>query len=131
VLSTGASQSFDGGQTWQGLGAGGDNHGLWIDPKDSKHMKSDVSGDVKIRIYAGSRVVGEMDGPKTAGVNTVRWNLQMQRERVPGEAVPTGGRGGRGGGGAAAFGGAAQSPAPSPGFVSRMPSSSFSNRTEP
>jgi len=38
VLNTGAAQSPDGGTTWQPLGAGGDNHALWIDPKDSKHM---------------------------------------------------------------------------------------------
>src|SRR5579862_506529 len=38
ILSTAASQTFDAGKTWQGIGAGGDNHALWIDPKDSKHM---------------------------------------------------------------------------------------------
>jgi hypothetical protein len=78
------------------------------------HLKSDVQGDVKIRVYQGSRVVAEMDGAKTAGVNTVRWNLQARRERIEGEAATTGaGRGGRGGGVAA--GGAA--PAQAGGFV--------------
>ena len=38
VLNTGAAQTPDGGATWQPLGAGGDNHALWINPKDSKHM---------------------------------------------------------------------------------------------
>ena len=38
ILSVGATQSRDGGRTWTGLGAGGDNHALWIDPKDSQHM---------------------------------------------------------------------------------------------
>ncbi len=38
ILSTAASQTFDAGQTWRSLGFGGDNHALWIDPKDSQHM---------------------------------------------------------------------------------------------
>jgi hypothetical protein len=57
-----------------------------------------VSGDVKIRIYDGSRMIAEMDGAKTAGLNTVRWNMQARRDRIEGEAVAGGGRGGRGGG---------------------------------
>jgi hypothetical protein len=69
----------------------------------SYYLRSDVTGDVKVRVYSGSRVVAEMDGAKTAGVNTVRWNLQARRERIEGEAAPAGGgRGGRGGGGGAA-----------------------------
>ena len=36
---------------------------------------------------------------KSAGINTVRWNLEARRERVQGEPAPAGGRGGRGGGG--------------------------------
>ena len=38
VLSVGWSRTKDGGATWQGIGFGGDNHALWIDPKDSTHM---------------------------------------------------------------------------------------------
>ena len=77
----------------------------------SYYLKSDVTGDVKVRVYDGSRVVAELDGAKTAGVNTVRWNLQARRERIPGEAASTG-RGGRGGGGGFGRGGAAgQDPA--------------------
>ncbi len=38
LLSVGWSRSKDGGQTWQGMSFGGDNHALWIDPKDSTHM---------------------------------------------------------------------------------------------
>jgi hypothetical protein len=70
------------------------------------YLRSEATGDVKIRVYDGSRVVAELDGPKTAGVNTVRWNLQMRREQIAGEAAPaTGGRGGRGGGGGGGRGG--------------------------
>ncbi len=61
-------------------------------------LKSDVSGDVKIRVYSGSRVIAEMDGTKTAGMNVVRWNLQGRRERIAGEAAPVGPGAGRGGG---------------------------------
>ncbi len=38
VLSSSWSQSLDGGVTWQGMGFGGDNHALWINPEDSNHM---------------------------------------------------------------------------------------------
>ena len=77
----------------------------------SYYLRNAVSGDVKVRIYDGSRLLHEIDGPKTAGINTVRWDLQARRERIEGEAVPQAGRGGRGGGGrgggAGAGGGAA------------------------
>ena len=39
VLSVGVSESKDGGATWdRAFRFGGDNHALWIDPKDSNHM---------------------------------------------------------------------------------------------
>ena len=57
-------------------------------------LKSPASGDVKVRIYDGSRQILELDGPKNAGINTVRWNLNGQREAGLAEAAA--GRGGRG-----------------------------------
>jgi hypothetical protein len=68
-------------------------------------LKSGTSGDVKVRIYDGSRMISEMDGQKNAGVNTVRWNLTGQREASQADAG--GGRGGRGGGGGAGRAGGA------------------------
>jgi photosystem II stability/assembly factor-like uncharacterized protein len=65
----------------------------------SYYLKADVAGDVKVRVYDGARLVAEMDGPKSAGINTVRWNLQARRERIPGEVAAGGGRRGGGGGG--------------------------------
>lgn len=39
VLTVGVMESKDGGKTWaSAFPFGGDNHALWIDPKDSKHM---------------------------------------------------------------------------------------------
>lgn len=40
VLSAASWGTFDGGKTWKRrpLGFGGDDHALWIDPRDSKHM---------------------------------------------------------------------------------------------
>jgi photosystem II stability/assembly factor-like uncharacterized protein len=39
ALSVGVQESKDGGKTWGSpFRFGGDNHALWIDPKDSKHM---------------------------------------------------------------------------------------------
>jgi photosystem II stability/assembly factor-like uncharacterized protein len=59
------------------------------------YLQRDVTGDVTIRIYDGTRMIAETTGAKTAGINTVRWNMQAQREAGPGDAA--GGRGGRGG----------------------------------
>jgi photosystem II stability/assembly factor-like uncharacterized protein len=81
----------------------------------SYYLRNDVTGDVKVRIYNGSRMIAELDGAKTAGINTVRWNLEARRERIAGEAVPTG-RGGRGGG--RGGGGGAGDAAPGGGIVS-------------
>jgi len=86
----------------------------------SYYLKGAVTGDVKVRVYDGARVIAEMDGTKLAGVNTVRWNLQMRREQIAGEAAPAGrgggGRGGAGGGGRGGGGGAAvAAPPPAPG----------------
>jgi len=77
----------------------------------SYFLKSDVSADVKVRVYSGSRVIAEMDGAKTAGVNVVRWNLQGRRERIAGEAAPAGAGGGRGGGGGGGRGAGGAAPA--------------------
>ena len=39
VLSVGVLESKDGGKTWaSAFRFGGDNHAMWIDPKNSKHM---------------------------------------------------------------------------------------------
>ncbi len=39
MLSVGVTHSTDGGKTWSSpFNFGGDNHALWIDPKDSDHM---------------------------------------------------------------------------------------------
>ena len=39
VLSVGVSETKDGGKTWtSAFRFGGDNHAMWIDPKNSKHM---------------------------------------------------------------------------------------------
>ncbi len=72
-------------------------------------LKSAATGDLKVRIYDGARMIMELDGPKNAGVNTVRWNLDGQREA--GAADAGGGRGGRGGGGGGRGGGGAAGPA--------------------
>ena len=63
------------------------------------YLKSAASGDVKISIAEGSgRVIRTLDGPKTAGINRVSWNLAPQ----PAQGQGGGGfGGGRGGGGAA------------------------------
>jgi len=72
------------------------------------YLRSAPAGDVTVRVYDGARVIAETVGPKNAGVNTVRWNLQARRSLTPAErqaaeaearAAAGRGRGGRGGGG--------------------------------
>lgn len=76
------------------------------------YLQRDVTGDVKVRVYDGTRIIAETDGPKTAGINTVRWNMQGRREAGPADAA-AGGRGGRaGGGGFGGRGGAAATGTP-------------------
>ena len=57
------------------------------------------SGDVRIRIYDGTRLVYEMPGTKHAGLNTVTWDLtRFVRERTDVEKqAARSARGGRGG----------------------------------
>jgi hypothetical protein len=70
----------------------------------SYYLKSDASTEVKVRVYKGGRLLRELDGARTAGINSVMWDLQAQRDRIEGEAAPAG-RGARGGGGGAGRGG--------------------------
>ncbi|HET7695274.1 MAG TPA: hypothetical protein VFK57_06160 [Vicinamibacterales bacterium] len=61
------------------------------------YLKAAASGDVKITIAdATGRVIRTLDGPKTAGLNRVMWNLAPQ----PQQPAPGGGFGGGRGGGA-------------------------------
>ena len=65
------------------------------------YLKNEVAGDVTVRIFDGSRLVAQLPGvTKTPGINWVRWNMTETRERIPGEAAPSRGRGGAGRGGA-------------------------------
>jgi len=54
VLNTGWAQSFDSGATWQPVGSGGDNHALWIDPKDSQHLLLGYDHGMSITYDAGA-----------------------------------------------------------------------------
>jgi len=64
------------------------------------YLRSPVSGDVKVSIAdVSGRVIRTLDGPKTAGLNRVMWNLAPAP--VAGQAAGGfGGGGGRGGVGA-------------------------------
>jgi photosystem II stability/assembly factor-like uncharacterized protein len=62
------------------------------------YLKSAVSGDVKITITdASGRTIRTLEGPKTAGVHRVLWNLAPQPQQGQGQGGGFGG-GGRGGG---------------------------------
>lgn len=67
-----------------------------------------AAGSVTVQVFDGARLIAETQGPTAAGMNSVRWNMQAQREVTEAEAQG-GGRGGRGGGaggrGGAGFGG--------------------------
>jgi photosystem II stability/assembly factor-like uncharacterized protein len=61
------------------------------------YLKSAASGDVKITIADGNgRVIRTLDGPKTAGINRVLWNLAPQPAQGQGQGGFGGGRGGAG-----------------------------------
>jgi len=65
----------------------------------SYYLKSAASGDVKISIAdVTGRTIRTLDGPKTAGLNRVQWNLAPQPQQGQGGGG-FGGGGGRGGGG--------------------------------
>jgi hypothetical protein len=64
------------------------------------HLKSAAGGDVKITIAdATGKVIRNLDGTKTAGINRVMWNLAPN---PPAGGQPFGGGGGGRGGGAPA-----------------------------
>ena len=54
VLGSRVEASTDGGKTWErGFDYGGDNHVLWIDPKDSRHMMMGYDYGMAITYDAG------------------------------------------------------------------------------
>jgi hypothetical protein len=65
------------------------------------YLKSAATGDVKITIAdVNGRTIRTLDGPKTAGINRVMWNLAPQPAQGQGQGQGGGGfGGGRGGGG--------------------------------
>jgi hypothetical protein len=91
--------------TTQGITVGGNKHFRGENPAPgtaiSYYLKSEPAGDVKITISdVTGRVIRELPGTKTAGLNRIQWNLRG--------APPQGGGGGRGagsGGGQGAGGG--------------------------
>jgi hypothetical protein len=77
------------------------------------YQKAAASGDVKVQVMKGARVVAEnAKAPNAAGLNTLIWNMRMDNVALPGvTAAAAGGRGAGGGGGMR--GGAAPSATPS------------------
>ena len=64
------------------------------------YLKSAAGGDVKISIAdVNGRVIRTLDGPKTAGISRVMWNLAAAPLQGQGGGNAGGGGGGRGGGG--------------------------------
>ncbi|RFT16029.1 MAG: Glycosyl hydrolase, BNR repeat precursor [Candidatus Saccharicenans subterraneus] len=49
------------------------------------YLKSEVGGEVKVRIYQGQMLINELKGSSGAGFNQVLWNLTARRERTPEE----------------------------------------------
>jgi photosystem II stability/assembly factor-like uncharacterized protein len=63
------------------------------------YLRRPASGDVKVRVYDGARLLAELDAPKTAGFHTVRWTMQSRRDRTAADPQQGGGFGGGGFGG--------------------------------
>jgi len=49
------------------------------------YLRSEISGQVKIKIYQGQMLINELKGTGRAGLNQVLWNLTTRRERTPEE----------------------------------------------
>lgn len=78
----------DAGRTWTNVRDTIPGHpGYWVSRVAPSFLRSDAPGDVKVRVFDGVRLIAEVDGPKTAGVNSVRWNMQAHREAGPTEPV--------------------------------------------
>ena len=45
------------------------------------YLKNDISGEVTITVYDGTRQISELKGPNSAGLNCVLWNMRKDRER--------------------------------------------------
>jgi hypothetical protein len=73
------------------------------------YLRSVASGDVKVQVLKGVKVVAETDAPKDAGINQIIWNMTLNAESADTTYKPQqqrggvvgggGGRGGVGGGG--------------------------------
>ncbi len=49
------------------------------------HLKTKVTGPVKIQIWKGDRLINEMDGNSSPGLHRVLWNMTIRRERSEAE----------------------------------------------
>jgi photosystem II stability/assembly factor-like uncharacterized protein len=76
------------------------------------YQKAAASGDVKVQVMKGARVVAEnAKAPNAAGMNTLVWNMRMDNVALPG--VTAAAAGGRGAGGGGMRGGPAEAAIPS------------------
>jgi len=46
------------------------------------YLKNDVDADVSVRVYKGERLISELPGSGTAGLNSVEWRMDVRRERT-------------------------------------------------
>lgn len=49
------------------------------------YLKSEVKGEVRVKLYQGQMLINELKGTTRAGINQVVWNLTARRERTPEE----------------------------------------------
>jgi photosystem II stability/assembly factor-like uncharacterized protein len=76
------------------------------------YQKAAASGDVKVQVMKGARVVAEnAKAPNAAGMNTLVWNMRMDNVALPG--VTAASQAGRGFGGGGMRGGPAEAAIPS------------------
>jgi len=53
-------------------------HGVVI----NYYLKDKVDDEVKIRVYHGTRIINEIIGPKSAGLNRVEWGMTRRKKRT-------------------------------------------------
>lgn len=76
IMGVGMAVSNDGGKTWKSFNnAGGDNHGIWIDPRDNKFMVSNNDQGVHITKDGGSTWKSSYDKVNTVQFFNVAYDM--------------------------------------------------------
>jgi photosystem II stability/assembly factor-like uncharacterized protein len=78
IMGVGMAVSKDGGKTWEDFNnAGGDNHGIWIDPKDNKFMICNNDQGVHITRDGGANWLSSYEKVNTVQFFNVAYDMAI------------------------------------------------------